>query len=238
MLTKRRYKNEAECAAALTAIEKSRADLWITTKVVWSLSDPLAYVERVLKQFGTDYLDCLLIHTPFKFTDQITMRDTWAKMEALQASGLVRFIGVSNFRKVDLEQLLQTAKVIPYINQCENHPYVQHRQVELQSYMASHGIKWASYAPLASVTRRPGGSVDSVVAELAEKYGRTSSQILVRWQLDKGHVALTTSSKEQRMIEQLQSNSFELSYEDVGRIETAGQSLYYRAFFAEEIDAP
>lgn len=233
-----RYKNEAECAAALKNITKPREEIWITTKVVWSLSDPMAYVEKVLKQFDITYLDCLLIHTPFKFDDQTTMRDSWAKMEAVQASGLVRYIGVSNFRKVDLEQLMQSAKIVPYVNQCENHPYVQHQQEQLQSYMSSKGIRWASYAPLASITRKPGGPVDSVVSELALKYNRTASQILLRWQLEQGHVSLTTSSREQRMVEQLQALTFELSEADVERIEKAGRALYYRAFFVEEIDTP
>jgi diketogulonate reductase-like aldo/keto reductase len=221
----------------LKATTLPREEIWITTKVVHSLSDPVAYIKKTLDQFGLQYFDCVLIHTPFKFTKDVTLETTWAKMEEMQSLGLARYIGVSNFRKCDLEAVVKIAKVQPYINQCENHPYVQHQQEELQAYMRQKNVKWASYAPLASITRSSGGPVDSVVSQVAQKYGKPESQVLLRWQIEQGHIALTTSGKVQRMKEQLQAMDFVLNKADVEAITEAGRGLYYRAFFKEEIDA-
>lgn len=153
-------------------------------------------------------------------------------MEQVKASGKARSIGVSNFLQSDLETILKTAKVVPSVNQIEFHPYLQHGS--LVPYQESKGIKTVSYAGLTPVTRAQGGPLDPLLSSLAIKYAVSQSEILLRWIIDRGCVAITTSSKESRLSNYLRTFTFKLTPQEVEDISKLGEQKHYRAFWREK----
>lgn len=153
-------------------------------------------------------------------------------MEKVQQAGKARAIGVSNYNQAHLEATLQTATIRPTINQLEHHPYLQHGN--LIPFHRQQGIRTASYSPLTSIFRAAGGPVDAKVAELAAKYQVTEGEILLRWSVQRGDVAVTTSSKESRLQEFLRILDFELTAAEVDAISQLGRERHYRVFFRQQ----
>lgn len=156
-------------------------------------------------------------------------------MEQVHASGKARSIGVSNFLQSHLESILKTAKVIPAVNQIEFHPYLQHGG--LLSFHESKGIKTVGYGGLVPITRARGGPLDPLLSALATKYAVSESEILLRWTMDRGCVAITTSSKEARLASYLRSVTFKLTPQEIAEISQLGQEHHYRAFWREKFAA-
>jgi diketogulonate reductase-like aldo/keto reductase len=153
-------------------------------------------------------------------------------LEAIKASGKAKTIGVSNFLQKDLEAILKTAKVIPAINQIEYHPYLQHG--ELIPFMKKHGIAASAYAPLTAAVKAAPGPLDETYANLATKYGVTPGEIALRWVIDQGIVALTTSASEQRLKNYLKVAQFKLTPEEVKEIQTIGLKKNFRGFWQDK----
>lgn len=156
-------------------------------------------------------------------------------MEQVQASGKARSIGVSNFLQSHLESILKTAKVVPVVNQIEFHPYLQHG--DLVPFQENKGIKTVGYGGLAPITRARGGPLDPLLSALATKYAVSESEVLLSWTLDRGCVAITTSSKEARLASYLRSLTFKLTPQEVAEISQLGQQHHYRAFWREKFAA-
>lgn len=150
-------------------------------------------------------------------------------MEQVKASGKARSIGVSNFVQSHLETILKTAKVVPSVNQIEYHPYLQHGK--LLDFHKSKGIKTATYSGLSPVNRARGGPLDPLLADLAKKYAVDESEILLRWTLDQGCIAITTSSNETRLASYLRSLKFKLTPQEVEKISTLGEQKHFRAYW-------
>ena len=173
------YKNEEGVGKAIKESGVSREDLFITTKV-WNddqgYESTLQAFEESRKKLGLEYIDLYLIHWPVKGR----YKETWKALEKLYEDGLVKAIGVSNFQVHHLKDLLSDAKVKPMVNQVEFHPYLT--QKELLSYCNEENIQLEAWSPLmqGEVVR-----VD-VIKELAEKYGKTPAQIVLRWDLQHG----------------------------------------------------
>lgn len=176
-----------------------------------------------------------LIHAPFFAKSEEELQDAWAAMERVKASGKARSIGVSNFLQNHLETILKTAKVVPSVNQIEFHPYLQHG--DLVAFHERNGIKTASYSGLVPITRAPGGPLDPLLSALATKYAVSESEVLLRWTLDRGCIAITTSSKENRLASYLRVLYFKLTPREVEEISTLGQQKHYRAFWREKFAA-
>lgn len=225
------YGTNYEVGIAMKESGVPREDIFLTTKVWSDLKDPVKSLEDSLKRLQVDYVDLYLIHAPFfsKESHGIDLKEAWEAMEAVHDKGLAKHIGVSNFRVADLEQLLSFARVKPAANQIEFNPYLQ--SPELVSFCHEHGITVEAYCPLTPITRKPGGPVDPVTAEIAKKYDKSPGQVLLRWTMQQGIIPVTTSGKESRMKEQLLIDGFELIEEEVKRIREAGSELHYRHFF-------
>lgn len=173
-----------------------------------------------------------LIHAPFFATSEDELQAAWAAMEQVKASGKAWSIGVSNFLQSHLETILKTAEVVPSVNQIEFHPYLQHG--DLLKYHESQGIQTASYSGLVPLTRAPGGPLDPFLSALATKYAVSESEILLRWTLDRGCIAITTSGKENRLTSYLRALTFKLTPQEVEEISKLGQQKHYRAFWREK----
>lgn len=152
-------------------------------------------------------------------------------MEKIKASGKAKSIGVSNYLPQHLEPLLKTAKVIPAINQIEFHPYLQHQSSDLIAFHKKHGIATSAYGPLTAATRAKGGPADELLAALAKKYAVSEGEVSLRWCIDQDIVAITTSSKEQRLSDYLRCTKFKLTPAEIKQLNEIGSTHHYRAFW-------
>ena len=156
-------------------------------------------------------------------------------MESVQASGKARSIGVSNYQQQQLEATLATAKVTPSINQIEYHPYLQHG--DLVPFMKSKGIVASAYGPLTAVTKAKPGPCDALLEAMANKYYVSEGEIALRWCIDQGIPAITTSGKEERLQDYLRATTFKLTPKEVRDISDAGVLKHFRGFWQQKFDA-
>ncbi|KIV92630.1 hypothetical protein PV10_03904 [Exophiala mesophila] len=229
------YNTEEELGDAIKQSKVPREKLFVTTKVITNIKDIPAAIDISLKKLGLDYVDLYLIHAPFfAKEDPAELQQKWAQIEQVAASGKAKSIGVSNFLKPHLDAILETAKVRPAINQIEFHPYLQHG--DLLAYHKNKDIKVAAYGPLIPITRGSGGPLDPLLDSLAKKYAVNPGEILLRWVIDQGVVAITTSSKEQRLSDYLRALTFKLTPKEVEEISNIGKSHHLRGFWNDKFD--
>ena len=190
-----------------------REDVFITTKV-WNDDqgyDPtLRAFDTSMVNLGLDYVDMYLIHWPCAKRGLFT--DTYRALETLYREGKVRAIGVCNFQPAHLDRLLEGAEVVPAVNQIELHPWLQ--QAELREKHHTLGIRTEAWSPLGR------GHVlsDPVVLALAAEHGRTAAQIILRWHIQLGNIAIPKASSESRIRENLDIFGFELSDRDMAAL--------------------
>ena len=191
----------------------SREDLFITTKV-WN--EDQGY-DRTLRAFdtsmvnlGLDYVDMYLIHWPCARRGLFT--ETYKALETLYREGKVRAIGVCNFQPSHLDRLLQTAEVVPAVNQIELHPWLQ--QAELREKHEGLGIRTEAWSPLG----RGHVLADPVVRACAAEHGRTPAQVILRWHIQLGNIAIPKASSDARIRENLDAFGFELSARDMAAL--------------------
>ncbi|ASJ55374.1 glyoxal reductase [Brevibacillus formosus] len=195
----------------------TREDLFVTSKV-WNADlgyeSTLAAYETSLKKLGLEYLDLYLIHWPVEGK----FKEAWRALETLYKKGLVKAIGVSNFHVHHLEELLKDAEIKPMVNQVEFHPRLS--QDELRAYCKEQGIQFEAWSPLMQ-----GQLLDNPVLKgIAEKYGKSIAQVIIRWDLQNGVVTIPKSTKEHRIVENASVFDFELSKEDMELIHALNQN--------------
>ncbi|WP_461190284.1 aldo/keto reductase [Arthrobacter sp. Z4-13] len=188
----------------------ARADIFVTTKV-WNdhhgYDATLRAFDTSMVNLGLDYVDMYLIHWPCPRRGLFP--ETYRAMETLYREGKVRAIGVSNFQPAHLDRLLQTAEVTPAVNQVELHPWLQ--QQELRKIHDDLGIRTQAWSPLG----RGHVLADPVVQACAAEHGRTPAQIILRWHIQLGNIAIPKASSEARIRENLDVFGFELSARDM-----------------------
>ncbi|WP_281361159.1 aldo/keto reductase [Kroppenstedtia pulmonis] len=195
----------------------SREDLFVTSKV-WNTDlgyeSAIAAYETSLNKLGLEYLDLYLIHWPVEGK----YKDAWRALETLYKEGRVKTIGVSNFQIHHLEDLMKDAEIKPMVNQVEYHPRLT--QKELQSFCREHGIQLEAWSPLMQ-----GQLLDhQVLQDIANKYGKSTAQVILRWDLQNGVVTIPKSTKEHRIVENATVFDFELTEEDMKRIDDLNQN--------------
>ncbi|ACK61420.1 TPA: aldo/keto reductase [Bacillus cereus] len=195
----------------------SREDLFITSKV-WNSDQgyetTLAAYEESLKKLELDYLDLYLVHWPVEGK----YKDTWRALETLYKEKRVRAIGVSNFQIHHLQDVMKDAEIKPMINQVEYHPRLT--QKELQAFCKEQGIQMEAWSPLMQ-----GQLLDNEkLQEIAEKHGKTTAQVILRWDLQNGVITIPKSTKEHRIIANADVFNFELTKEDMEKIDALNQN--------------
>ena len=188
----------------------AREDVFITTKV-WNddhgYDSTLLAFDNSMVNLGLDYVDMYLIHWPCARRGLFT--DTYRALETLYREGKVRAIGVCNFQPAHLDHLLQTAEVVPAVNQIELHPWLQ--QAELREKHAALGIRTEAWSPLG----RGQVLADPVVQACASEHGVTAAQVILRWHIQLGNIAIPKASSEARIRENLDVFRLELSDRDM-----------------------
>jgi len=227
------YKTEPELGRAIAESGVPRSEFFITSKVDARLGN-IGRIEELLRKaladLKTDYLDLYLIHHPFfsKSTCGFSIEDAWAQLEAAQAKGLVRSIGISNFRPAEIARVLKVAKVKPAINQIEHNPYCfDHETIQANK---DAGILTAAYGPLIPIARHKEGPLLPLATELAKKYSVSTAQILLKWQIQQGILAVTSSTDNERQRTQLDLESFDLTPEDIKKITEESSTHEFRLF--------
>ncbi|MER2057394.1 MAG: aldo/keto reductase [Niallia sp.] len=212
------YKNEEGVGKAVAESNVPREELFITTKV-WNADQgyeaTLAAFDVSMEKLGLDYLDLYLIHWPLPSQGKFV--ETWKALEKLYKDGRVRAIGVSNFKVHHLEEIIANGEIVPMVNQVEYHPRFNQR--ELQDYCKKHSIQLEAWSPLMQ-----GGLLEEpTLVEIAKKYNKSTAQIIIRWDIQTGVVTIPKSVKPHRIAENADVFDFELSDEDMGKINALNQ---------------
>jgi 2,5-diketo-D-gluconate reductase A len=208
--TARIYGNEEDVGAAVRESGLPRSEIFVTTKL-WNADQgydtALRAFDVSMAKLGLDVLDLYLIHWPRPKRDHYV--DSWRALQQLYADGRVRAIGVSNFTEAYLDRLANETDIVPAVNQVELHPGLP--QVELRAYHAKHGIVTEAWSPLGQGKRL---LEDPRIVAIAESYGKTSAQLVLRWHLELGHVVIPKSVTPSRIAANLELFDFELADDD------------------------
>lgn len=211
--TAKLYGNEADVGKVVRECGLPRDDVFVTTKL-WNsdhgYDETLKACARSLRTLGLDYVDLYLVHWPV----EAERRETWKAMEALYARGMARAIGVSNYMVYHLEELLDEAEVVPAVDQIEMHPFIP--QSEVRAFCRGHGILPEAYSPLTRGRRLD----DPRLASVAERHGKTSAQVLLRWCLQQGAAVIPKSVRPERIRENRDVFDFELTAGDLGVLDS------------------
>ena len=218
--TAKAYGNEQNVGQAIRDSGLPRQDIFITTKL-WNddqgFDSTLRANAESLRKLGLEYIDLYLVHWPVPGL----RLETWRAMERLLAEGKCRAIGVSNYMVQHLEEILGKAHVIPAVNQIELTPYNYLYRKGVVDLCQVNNIVLEAYSPLTKGLRLG----DPRLVQLAAKYNKTPAQILIRWVVQQGMVAIPKSTRPERIAENAQIFDFEISESDMGYLETFNENL-------------
>lgn len=222
------YQNERGVGTALQQSGLKREEVWITTKLwptEYGKGASLSGIDKMLERLQTEYIDLLLLHQQVG-----DYRGAWRDMEKAVQSGKVKSIGISNFAE-NLEDLLQHAVIKPAAVQVECHPYFP--QTELKKRMSEYGTILESWYPIGHGD--PNLINEPIFTKLAQKYGKTNVQIILRWHIQEGNAVFPKTTNPQHMKENFDIFDFELSTEDMAQIAKLNKGMrYYTATLAEQ----
>lgn len=211
--TAQAYFNEEQVGNAIKKSNVPREEIFLTTKV-WleHFGEEQAYasVMESMRKLQTEYIDLCLLHQPFG-----DAYGAWRALERLYDEGKLRAIGISNFYADRMVEFANFNRIRPMVNQVECHPFNQ--QKTAMNWMKKYGIQIEAWAPFGE--GRGGLFENEVLMEIGEKYGKTTAQIMLRWNLQRGVVVIPKSTHKERMAENFNVFDFTISDEDMQKIE-------------------
>jgi diketogulonate reductase-like aldo/keto reductase len=176
-------------------------------------------INNSMKQFQTDYLDCVLIHVPYPdFYIKI-----WKALEIFYKNGVIRVIGVSNFEERNIENIKKECEILPMINQLYLSPIGTKKR--LIEYCQNNNIQVMTYSPLIDIKRRLYNN--KVILKLCKKYNKSMAQILLRWNIQCGSIPLPKTASKLRLEENAKIFDFDLSYEDMNLLDNLNYDFQY-----------
>ena len=224
--TAQSYFNEEEVGNAIVKSGIPRQEIFLTTKVWiehYGYEETKKSIEESLHKLKTDYLDLVLLHQPFS-----DVYGAYRALEKLYQQGKIRAIGISNFYADRMVDLASFAKIKPMVNQMEVHIFNQ--QKELKEWADKYDIQLEAWAPFGE--GRKGTFDNEVIQEIASKYNKTTAQVMLRFQIQRGIVVIPKSVHKERMIENLNVFDFNLTDEDMQKI--AGLDHNESSFFSHQ----
>lgn len=208
------YMNEEAVGKGIQKSGVARKELFITTKL-WIQSagyeSTLKAFERSLNRLQLDYVDLYLIHQPFG-----DVYGEWRAMEELYQQGKIKAIGVSNFQPDRIMDLIIHNKITPAVNQIEVNPFQQ--QIDNQKFLQDNSVEVEAWAPFAEGKNNI--FQNELLLSIATKHNKSVAQVILRWLVQRGIIALAKSTRKERMIENINVFDFELSAEDMAAIAT------------------
>jgi 2,5-diketo-D-gluconate reductase A len=217
------YMNEEAVGRGLRRSGVPRSDLFITTKL-WvqhaGYERTRQAIDDSLRRLQLDYLDLYLIHQPFG-----DVHGSWRAMEEAYRAGKVRALGVSNFQPDRLMDIKVFNELPPAVNQIEVNPF--HQQAESVDFMRDNDVQAEAWAPFAEGRNNLFDS--EILIDIGRKYGKSVGQVVLRWVVQRGIVALAKSVRKERMVENLAIFDFQLDESDMARIASleTGQSAFF-----------
>lgn len=206
------YENEVGVGKAIRNSNVNREDIFVTTKV-WNdqhgYQNTLDSFENSMEKLGLEYIDLYLIHWPMPET----YLETWKALEHLYKQGRVKAIGVSNFLVHHLKKLFKNSEIKPVVNQIELHPKLQQRSTV--EFCKENEIVIQSWSPLGRAMYLD----DPIINKIAESHGKTTAQIIIRWHLQHDLIVIPKSVRKERQKENISVFDFELSTEDMEKID-------------------
>jgi diketogulonate reductase-like aldo/keto reductase len=218
------YGNEREVGEAIAKSGVDRSDVFVETKIWisdYGYDETLHGFEKSAGKLGVDQIDLLILHQALP-SDFAKTLDAYRALETLLNDGKVRAIGVSNFMVEHLTRLLDTATVVPAVNQIEVHPYFAQREV--QDFGARHGILAQAWSPIGGITfyrdsEHTSTLQDPVIGDIAKEHGKSPAQVMLRWHLQQGRSVIPKSTKPARIAENFDVFDFELTAEQLAAID-------------------
>ncbi len=209
-----RYGNERGVGKGIRDSGIPREEIFVTTKLDGEFQGgdrAIAGLDESLRRLGLEYVDLLLIHWPLPQRDQYVA--TWKTFEGLVAAGKARSIGVSNFKPAHLDRLLAAATIRPTANQIQLNPRIT--RPDQVAYDRAHDIVTVAWSPLGQ-----GNDLlaEPILATIGAKYGKTPAQIVLRWYIDLGLVAIPRSANHERIAQNIDIFDFSLTAEEIGAI--------------------
>ncbi|MCF0147349.1 MAG: aldo/keto reductase [Clostridium sp.] len=205
------YGNEEGIGRGIKESSVKREDIFLATKL-WNdchgYDNAINAFNDSIKRLGVDYLDLFYIHWPNELNSE-----TWRALEDLYEAGKIKAIGVCNFKKGHLEELKKTAKIMPMVNQIEIHP--ENTQKDIVEYCQGNNIQVVAWSPImrGKIFNEP------VMIELSKKYNKSIAQIALKWHIQNNIIPIPKSSNEDRIKENLDVFDFEISKEDMLKID-------------------
>ena len=209
------YVNERAVGRGMSDSGRAREEIFLETKLWPCFYESDTAVDETLERLGTDYIDLMILHQPAG-----NYLAGYAKLEAAYKAGKLRSIGISNFNKAEIEDILAHCEIAPALIQVECHPYFP--QTELKELLAKHDIALQSWYPLGG---RDNKSIleEPVVSELAEKHGKTAAQIIMCWHVQQSNIVIPGSKTPSHIDDNIDIFDFELSDEDMAAMATLDQ---------------
>jgi diketogulonate reductase-like aldo/keto reductase len=214
------YANEQDVGRAIAESGIPREEIFVTTKLAnndQGYDSTLRAIDESLNKLQMDYVDLYLEHWPVEGL----RLESWKAMEKILSDGKAKAIGISNFMKRHVEELLDSCNIVPAVNQIELSPFIYQFRKDTIDFCLENDIAIEAYSPLTKGRKLD----DPTLKKIAAKYEKTTAQILIRWALEYEFIVIPKSTKQQRIIENASIFDFSISKEDMDFLDGLNQNL-------------